>query len=200
MAKKKRKSSIPAKFQVGDKVRVKHGIKDVEYPDVPLGGWAGTITEVHKDGMYTIRWSAETLAAIHPVVKKRSEKDGTVLEEYWLGDDDLEPDSGGPLAIEHPTQITTKPLSPEDQDDRIRTVFGLTSNDPLPYVCDETLLSYYRHLAENLRFPFKVDHFVETGPLARERQTVTVLALLDPAKILLMKQRGSSAKYGWAES
>ena len=181
MAKKKRKSSIPAKFQVGDKVRVKHGIKDVEYPDMPLGGWAGTITEVHKDGMYTIRWSAETLAAIHPVVKKRSEKDGTVLEEYWLGDDDLEPDSGGPLAIEHPTQITTKPLSPEDQDDRIRAIFGLTSNDPLPYVCDETLLSYYKHLTENLRFPFKVDHFVETGRFERRKKSVTVLGLLDPA-------------------
>ena len=88
VAKKKKKSPIPAKFKVGDKVRVKHGIKDVEYPDMPLGGWAGTITEIHKDGMYTIRWSHETLAAIHPVFKKRSEKDGTVLEEYWLGDDD----------------------------------------------------------------------------------------------------------------
>ena len=39
MAKKKRKSSIPAKFQVGAKIRVKHCVKDVEYPDVPLGGW-----------------------------------------------------------------------------------------------------------------------------------------------------------------
>jgi uncharacterized protein YodC (DUF2158 family) len=76
MAKKNRKSLIPVRFQVGDKVRVKRGIKDVEYPDMPLSGWAGKITEVHKDGMYTIRWSNETLAAIHPVVKKRSEKDG----------------------------------------------------------------------------------------------------------------------------
>jgi len=38
------------------------------------------VTEVHKDGMYTIRWSRETLADIHPVVKQRSEKDGTVLD------------------------------------------------------------------------------------------------------------------------
>ena len=61
MAKKKRKSSIAAKFQVGAKVRVKHGIVDTEYPDMPLGGWAGTVTEIHDDGMYTVRWSRETL-------------------------------------------------------------------------------------------------------------------------------------------
>ena len=45
-----------------------------------------------------------------------------VLEEYWLGDDDLEADTGGPLNIEQPTEITAKPLSPKDQDDRIRMV------------------------------------------------------------------------------
>ena len=26
---------------------------DADYPDMPLGGWAGTIAEVHGDGMYT---------------------------------------------------------------------------------------------------------------------------------------------------
>jgi hypothetical protein len=36
--------------------------------------------------MYTVRWSRETLAAIHPVFKKRCERDGMVLEEYWDGD------------------------------------------------------------------------------------------------------------------
>jgi uncharacterized protein YodC (DUF2158 family) len=139
MPKKKRVPSPVARFKVSDKVRVKHGIRDTDYPDIPLGGWAGTISEVHNDGMYTIRWSKETLANIHPVVKQRSEKDGTVLEEYWLGDDDLEPDTGGPLNIEQPTEIVVKPLSPKDQDDRIRMVFGLTSNAPLPEVNDETL-------------------------------------------------------------
>ena len=169
MSKKKRVPSPVARFKVGDKVRVKHGVNDVDYPDIPLGGWAGTVSEVHKDGMYTIRWSRETLANIHPVVKQRSEKDGTVLEEYWLGDDDLEPDNGGPLDIEQPTEITAKPLSPKDQDDRIRMVFGLTSNDPLPEVDDETLTTYRDYLAKNLTFPFQAQHGAEYGHPVRAK-------------------------------
>ena len=176
MSKKKRVPSPVARFKVGDKVRVKHGTKDADYPDIPLGGWAGKITEVHKDGMYTIRWSRETLAAIHPVVKKRSEKDGTVLEEYWLGDNDLEPDPGGPLNIEQPTEIAAKPLSPKDQDDRIRRVFGLTSNDPLPEVDDESLTTYHDYLAKNLTFPFQAEHGGEYGHPER----VKVIGLGDP--------------------
>lgn len=179
--KKARKPVAPARFKVGDKVRVKHGVKDTDYRGTPLGGWAGTICEIHDDSTYTIRWSSETLATIHPVVKKRSEKDGTVLGEYWLGDDDLEPDSGSPLDIEQPTEIKTKPLSPKDQDDRIRMVFGLTSNDPLPNVDEGTLLRYHEYLSKNMRFPFKVDHYVETGPFEGRKETVTVLSLLDPA-------------------
>ena len=181
MAKHKeaRKPATPA-FKVGDRVRVKHGIRDTDYPDMPLGGWAGTVSEARKDGMVTVQWSRETLAAIHPVVKQRSEKDGTVLEEYWLGEDDLEPDEGGPLDIEQPTEITTKPLSPKDQDDRIRIVFGLTSNDPLPDVDDETLGTYHEHLSKDLVFPFEAEHTSETGPFSNRTIHVKVTGLGDP--------------------
>jgi len=110
----------PAKFKIGDRVRVKPGISDQDHPDIPLGGWVGTISEVHKRGMYSVRWSKETLASIHPIYKKRCAIDGTVLEEYWLGDDDIEPDPGGPLSIEQPTHITPRPLSAENQGDRVR--------------------------------------------------------------------------------
>jgi hypothetical protein len=130
--------------------------------------------------MYTICWSRETLANIHPVVKKRSEKDGTVLEEYWLGDDDLESDPGGPLDIEQPTEITTKPLSPKDEDDRIRMVFGLTSNDPLPEVDDDTLETYRDYLAAHLSFPFEAEHTPEKGPMFRRTTMVKVTGLGDP--------------------
>jgi hypothetical protein len=70
------------------------------------------------------------------------------LEKYVLGDNDLEPETGGPLEIEHPKDITTKPLSPKDQEDRIRMVFGLTSNDPLPDVNMDTLEQYHAYLLE----------------------------------------------------
>ena len=101
----------PAKYNLGDRVRVKPGIRDEDHHDIPLGGWAGTISEVHKRGMYSVRWSRETLASIHPIYKKRCAIDGKVLEEYWLGEEDLEPDPGGPLAIDQPTKIMPRPLS-----------------------------------------------------------------------------------------
>jgi hypothetical protein len=147
---------------------------------MPLGGWAGTISEIHKGGMYTVRWSRETLAAIHPVFRKRCERDGMVLEEYWLGDADLERDTGGPLDIEHPTEITTKPLSPKDEDDRVRMVFGLTSNDPLPDVNDELLEQYHEYLREHLSFPFDADYTSETGPFSSRTIQVKVTGMDDP--------------------
>jgi hypothetical protein len=79
------------------------------------------------------------------------------FEEYSIGADDLEPDTGGPLEIERPQQVTTRPLSPRDQDDRIRMIFGLTSNDTLPDVGDETLAAYYEHLSKHLAFPFTAE-------------------------------------------
>ena len=165
MAKRKkgRDLDFSPKFKGGNTVRGKHGVTDVEYPDMPLGGWAGTVIEVSGSDTFTVRWSKETLSAIHPVFKKRCEKDGIDLEEYALTGDDLDADTGGPLDIVQPTKITTKPLSPKDEDDRIRMVFGLTSNDPLPDVDDETLLAYRKYLAAHLMFPIDAEHGAEYG-------------------------------------
>ncbi|MBN2290819.1 MAG: hypothetical protein JXM70_00245 [Pirellulales bacterium] len=174
--KKKRKSPAPSRFAVGDRIRVKQGVQDIDYPDMPLGGWAGTICEVQGTDTFTIRWSRETLDAIHPVFKKRCEIDGLDPEEYVLAGDDLEPDTGGPLTIEHPKKIETKPLSPKDQDDRVRMAFALTSNDPLPDVDREMLLKYHAYLSKNLSFPFQAEHGAEYGHPAR----VKVVGLGDP--------------------
>jgi len=182
MPKRKTKQSVSPKFAVGDRIRVKHGIKDADYPDMPMGGWAGTVSRIEKRAprMHLIRWSEETLAGVHPVFNQRCERDGTDVEEYWLAEGDLEPDPGGPLKIEQPKKIRTKPLLPKDQDDRIRKVFGLTSNDPLPDVDDETLLTYYDHLFENLSFPFQVEHTPESGTPFRTCYPVKVIGLGDP--------------------
>ncbi len=55
MSKQKTKTPPSAKFKIRDKVRVRHGVKDNDYPDMPIGGWAGTIAEAHDDGKYTVR-------------------------------------------------------------------------------------------------------------------------------------------------
>jgi hypothetical protein len=161
------------------------GSGEAGYPGYRLprhapGRLAGTVTEVQGTDTFTIRWSQETLNAIHPVFKNRCEIDGLDPEEYVLTGDDLEPDTGGPLDIEQPTQIKTRPLSPEDQDDRVRMVFGLTSNDPLPDVDDETLERYHEYLSENLSFPFEAEHTSETGPFSSRTIQVKVIGLGDP--------------------
>jgi hypothetical protein len=40
VSKQKRKKPPAAEFQIGDKIRVRHSVKDNDYPDMPLGGWA----------------------------------------------------------------------------------------------------------------------------------------------------------------
>jgi hypothetical protein len=171
----KKRRSPSAKFRVGDKVRVKRGVEDADYPDMPLGGWAGTVTKIEKADTFTVRWTDETMEAIHPVFKHRCEIDGLNAEEYVLTGDDLERDAGGPLDIEHPTKITTRSLSLKDQDDRIRMVFGITSNYTLPEVDDATLEQYCTYLSKNLVFPFQAECRVGYG----RRKRVEVIRLGD---------------------
>ena len=107
--------SVP-RHNVGDKVRVCSGVSDPDYDDLTIGGWAGTIAEVQSGTPPT-----------------------------WLGECDLELDEGGPVEIEQPTNIVTRPLSMDDQDDRIKAVFGLTRDDPLPDVNFESPLAYHEY-------------------------------------------------------
>jgi hypothetical protein len=79
-----------------------------------------------------------------------------------------------------PKKITTQSLSPKEQDDRIRMVFGLTSNDTLPDVDDGTLETYHKYLSENLTFPFQAEHTSETGPFSSRTRQVKVFGLGDP--------------------
>jgi hypothetical protein len=152
---------------------------DPDFPDIRLGGWAGTIREVDQRSdptTYLIAWDRHTLDHMHPVYCKRCERDGLELESMWLGEDDIEPDSGGRAVIEQPTSIVTRPLNEKDQDDRVRIALGLTSDDPLPEVDDDTLRAYHRYLAANLAFPFEAKWEPEYGPA----QTVKITGLATP--------------------
>jgi hypothetical protein len=195
---RRRRGSDAARFRPGAKVRVKSGVLDPDFPDIPLGGWAGTVKEVDEDEgrpVYLVAWGRATLRAIHPVYKKRCERDGLELETMWLEEEDLEPDDGPPAPIEQPTSIVTPPLSEKDQDDRVRLVFGLTHDDPLPDVGRVTLLAYHRYLSANLKFPFKARS--ETDGIS-----LTVLRLLDPEEYdpdeedgLLCEARGPAGPF-----
>jgi hypothetical protein len=172
------KPKSPPRFRVGDKVRVRKGIADPDFPDIPLGGWVGTIKEVESEerrALYCIAWSQETLASIHPVFRKRCERDGLDYEQTYLAEDDLEPYGGEALSIEQPASIDTPTLSPNNQDDRIRVILGLTGDDPLPDVDEKTLVRYRNSLCKQLSFPFEANHCPEDGP----SNPVTVTGLPD---------------------
>jgi hypothetical protein len=176
---KENKPRTPARFAAGAQVRVKLGTTDPDFPDIPLGGWAGTIREVNQRSappIYLIEWNKHTLDHMHPIFRKRCERDGLELESMWLGEDDLETDSGGPPVIEQPAKIVTRPLNDKDQDDRVRIALGLTSDDPLPAVDEDTLLSYHRYLAAHLTFPFEAKYEPEYGP----SPTIKITGLSDP--------------------
>src|SRR5207245_6015891 len=137
--KKEEVSRPPARFATGAQVRVQPGTTDPDFSDIPLGGWAGTIKEVDQRSApptYLIEWDRRTLDQMHPVYRKRCERDGLELEKMWLGEDDIEPDTGRSAVIEQPTSLVTSPLNEKDQDDRVRMALGLTSNDPL-HVLDD---------------------------------------------------------------
>jgi hypothetical protein len=190
--------SSPPRFEPGSKVRVKHGVRDPDFADIPLGGWAGTVKEVEQargETTYLITWDRATLRAMHPVYKRRCERDGLELDSMWLGDEDLELDDGTPVPIEQPTSIATRPLSEKDQDDRVRMALGLTHDDPLPEVGRKTLLAYYRYLKDHLKFPFRARYEGDGSSLTVHRLPDPKEYDMDEEEGLICEARGRESSF-----
>jgi hypothetical protein len=132
---------------------------------------------------------------MHPIYRKRCERDGLEMESMWLGDGDLEPDDGTRDPIEQPTQIVTKPLSEKDQDDRVRTALGLTHDDPLPDASRKTLLAYRCYLAANLTFPFRARSEIDGESLRVHRLLSPSEYDLDEGDELLCEARTTEGTF-----
>ena len=155
------KGSVVRRFKVGDKVRVKPGVNDPDFPDMPLGGWAGTVSEVieHEGQVNCVfKLDERTLSSIHPIFKRRSEIEGLDYRIMGLGQEDIELDDGIPSPIEQPTVIVPRPLAIVDQEDRVRMAFGLTHDDFLPDVNEENQHTYGRYLLAHLTLPFRAHY------------------------------------------
>ena len=181
----RKKGSAPPRFQPGIRVRVKSGVADPDFPDIPLGGWAGTIEmieQVEDQITYEIEWDRRTLDGMHPVYKKRCERDGLDPETMWLGrgghrsrrrhagpdraahgDQDTAAVGEGPgRSGPHGPRADPRRPAPRDQ----------PRDPPRP-----TTATWRR----NLKFPFAaICGEEEIGPYSRKRATMTVTGLLDP--------------------
>ena len=135
-----------------------------------LGGWTGTIRELDLESqprLYEVVWSNATLEQIHPVYRQRCERDDLDIESIWLPEDCLEADTGGTVVLEAPGQLEPRPLRLFEQEDRIRAVLGLTSDDPLPQAGAEQLRRYAGYLRDKLSFPFRVGGTIESPVFTR---------------------------------
>lgn len=66
-------------------------------------------------------------------------------------------------------------------ENRIRGVFALANNTPLPRVNRRSLSAYHRHLAAHVSLPFVARCWEEVSPLESVSHIVTVVGFLDPA-------------------
>ena len=66
------------RFGVGDAVRVRAGVIDPDFPDIPLSGWAGVIAEIDDSvpPLYLVAWTDETLDRITPAYRVRCDHEG----------------------------------------------------------------------------------------------------------------------------
>jgi len=170
-------------FIEGDLVQVKPGIVHDQYPDIPLGGWVGNVTRVIwlTPISYEIDWTESTLQQAHPVYQKRCQRDGIAPETYWLEADQLnEASLESPVEMEQPTNIITRPLSMDEDHDRVRVVFGLTSDDALPKADEQTQQQFFDYLKAHLSFPFKAEYMPTSAIGPDKAGKVTVLGFSNP--------------------
>lgn len=177
------KRPVKGAFAVGDLVAMKPGVVHEQYPDIPVGGWVGNVTRVASltPAGYEIQWTKPTLDQAHPVYFKRCQRDEIDADRYWLEGDQLEAASEEtPSKAEQPTHIITRPLSEDDPQDRIRAVFGLTTDDPLPPLDEQSLRQSFDHLKTNLSFPFRADYWPATADSPQASGQVMVLGFAEP--------------------
>ena len=91
MAKKQQSS----KLAIGTRVRVKPNVTVPEFPDVPCGGWTGSIDNLigksKPDPKYVVEWDEETIARMPPDYRDRCEKNGLFFRMACLSGDQIEP-------------------------------------------------------------------------------------------------------------
>jgi len=83
--------------------------------------------------------------------------------------------------------VSKQDSPPDNEEDRVRLVFGLPSHAPLPTVSKETLAKYHEYLLGRLSFPFQA-LYAETVPPVR--QIVRYVSVVGPSENANRRQYG----------
>jgi hypothetical protein len=145
------------RWAVGDAVRVRKGTLDPDFPEVPLGGWAGTVRSI-KPGhppIYEVVLTQATLDAMPALYRQLCEAEDVAWDRIFLEGDELEPDSGGPLLLELPSPEAIQ-LSQMGAEGRVRLALGAPLEGPLPPVSVESLAKYRAHLLDMMPLPYPI--------------------------------------------
>ena len=143
----------------GDVVHVRPGARHPIYPDLPMGGWTGTIEGVQRHRKdrerrrYWVHFLPSTTDRLRPVYLDREERDNDAGYEpwdNWLAPDLLEPGEAPPETLEQPDLPGWAQQAGEQQ---VRTLFGLNPEDEYPSCDDDTARVWKDFLSQHLPLP-----------------------------------------------
>jgi hypothetical protein len=90
-------------FAAKSLVRAKAVVTAPDHPDLPIGGWLGTVSQIRR-GMCLVHWNQATQEAVRPIHQQRlPQDDRKCLTAMWLPETALEGDPGEPLCIDRRT-------------------------------------------------------------------------------------------------
>ena len=207
--KEKRSARYPhARFSVGDLVQVNDDIMDFDWGDLPIGGWVGKITKVHRkeEGpQYDVQWTEETLSKSHPIYEMLAALEDLKINQYEsLTEQALHAFAGGEVLLINPDEAvvlryTDRPLDPKDQTDRLRIIFDSKPLEWFPVLEDDEaenarlLKRYYDHLLEHLVFPFEATYVKKHDKsLQSSLYAFTAEKLIDPDAVRRMENADDS--------
>ena len=185
-------------FKLGDAVKVKQGVKDVETREWDMSGWQGWIIEPKKknDPSYELIWDTETFKNMPNGYIQEANMEGLDWLHYALTDDELE--SAKP-------RDTFKAAKAFAEKWEIKHTFndGSEEGNLIMEMCgDETnmykvLDKWKKYLSEKLIFPFDATVTESDNKVIKEGQKISVLGMdgskkanLDNGFIVTIKVNG----------
>ncbi len=190
-------------FKIGDAVKIKQGVKDVETGKWDMSGWQGWITEPKKknDPTYELIWDTDTFKNMPIGYIQEGNMEDLDLLHYCLTDEDLEP------AKPRDTFKAAKAFADKWETKHTFNDGSEEGNLIMEMCGDETnmykvLDKWKKYLSEKLTFPFEATVTESDNKAISIGQKITVLGMdgnkkanLDNGFIVTIKVKGQDMQH-----